>query len=312
MMSDGQVWIVGAGGQLGRALRTAAAAPGRIRSLTSADVDITERDAVGAALANLGAHDVVINCAAHTDVDGAESAPDEAAAVNTDGPGLLAEATAAAGAWLIHLSTDYVFGGAAAGGASDTEQAAPTRTDAYEPADTDAGPGPDTVYGRTKLDGERRALTADPQTTVVRTAWVYTGGPDDRDFVGTMRRLEAARDTVDVVDDQVGSPTYVRDLADGLWELVAAGPRPQVTGAVLHATNAGRATWYEVARAVFAEVGADPQRVHPCGTEKFPRPAPRPAFSVLGRSSWTGAGLTALRDWSDALHAAIAAASPIR
>lgn len=311
-MGDGQVWIVGAGGQLGTALRTSAAAPGHIRSLTSADIDITERDAVGAALAGLGAGDVVINCAAHTDVDSAESAADAAAAVNTCGPGLLAGVTATAGAWLIHISTDYVFGGAAAGGVSDAERTGPARTDAYEPADTGSGPGPDTVYGRTKLDGERRALSADPRTTVVRTAWVYTGGPADRDFVGTMRRLEAARDTVDVVDDQVGSPTYVRDLADGLWELVAAGPRPQVTGTVLHATNAGRATWYEVARAVFAEVGADPQRVHPCTTDKFPRPAPRPAFSVLGQSSWTGAGLTALRGWSDALHAAIAAAPPIR
>jgi len=285
------VYIVGAGGQLGTALQgRSAQAPDSVvcRSLTSADIDIADEPSVAAALGDLGPDDVVVNCAAYTDVDGARR-------VNATGPAVLAAHTAAAGAWLIHVSTDYVFPGAAP--ASD-------RPDGYEPDDVSGEPA--TVYGATKLAGERAVLDADPRATVVRTAWVYTGGPESRDFVGTMRRLEQARETVSVVDDQLGSPTYCIDLADGLWELVAAGPRAEVAGAVLHATNAGRATWFDVAAAVFEEVGAERSRVLPTTTAEFPRPAPRPAYSVLSGRSWAAAGLTPLRDWRAALHASIA------
>lgn len=299
------VHIVGAGGQLGTALQERAGrAAGQVlrRPLTSADIDIADEASVATALGDLGPADVVINCAAYTDVDGAESDRAGAERVNAAGPAVLAARTAAAGAWLVHISTDYVFPGTpldgeAAGSAED-------RPDGYEPDDVRGEPA--TVYGATKLAGERAALAADGRTTVVRTAWVYTGGPESRDFVGTMRRLEATRDTVSVVDDQLGSPTYCRDLADGLWELVLAGPREAVTGKVLHATNAGRATWFEVAAAVFAEIGADPARVRPTTTAEFPRPAPRPAYSVLSGRSWAAAGLSPLREWRAALHAAIA------
>jgi dTDP-4-dehydrorhamnose reductase len=269
------------------------------RPLTSADIDITDETSVAAALGDLGAGDVVVNCAAYTDVDGAESDPEGARRVNVTGPALLAAQTAAAGAWLIHVSTDYVFPGTPLDGPGS----AGDRPDGYEPDDVSGEPA--TVYGATKLAGERAALDADPRATVVRTAWVYTGGPESRDFVGTMRRLEQTRDTVSVVDDQLGSPTYCIDLADGLWELVAAGPRPEVTGTVLHATNAGRATWFEVAAAVFEEVGAERSRVLPTPTAEFRRPAPRPAYSVLSGRSWAAAGLTPLRDWRAALHASI-------
>ncbi len=291
------VYIVGAGGQLGSALQgRSAQAPDSVvwRPLTSADIDIADETSVAAALGDLGPDDVVVNCAAYTDVDGAESDLAGARRVNVSGPAVLAANTAAAGAWLIHVSTDYVFPGAA----PDTD-----RPDGYEPDDVSGEPA--TVYGATKLAGERAVLEADPRATVVRTAWVYTGGPESRDFVGTMRRLEQSRDTVSVVDDQLGSPTYCLDLADGLWELVAAGPRPEVTGAVLHATNAGRATWFDVAAAVFEEVGAERSRVLPTTTAEFPRPAPRPAYSVLSGRSWAAAGLTPLRDWRAALHASI-------
>ncbi|KAF0968720.1 MULTISPECIES: dTDP-4-dehydrorhamnose reductase [Gordonia] len=296
------VYIVGAGGQLGTALqeRTAQAPDSVVwRPLTSADIDITDETSVAAALGDLGAGDVVVNCAAYTDVDGAESDPEGARRVNVTGPALLAAQTAAAGAWLIHVSTDYVFPGTPLDGPGS----AGDRPDGYEPDDVSGEPA--TVYGATKLAGERAALDADPRATVVRTAWVYTGGPESRDFVGTMRRLEQTRDTVSVVDDQLGSPTYCIDLADGLWELVAAGPRPEVTGTVLHATNAGRATWFEVAAAVFEEVGAERSRVLPTTTAEFRRPAPRPAYSVLSGRSWAAAGLTPLRDWRAALHASI-------
>ncbi|MGW0039650.1 dTDP-4-dehydrorhamnose reductase [Gordonia sp. NPDC003376] len=299
----GTVWIVGAAGQLGAALARRAPDGIAVRTLTSADVDVTDVASVRAALAGLAAGDVVINASAYTAVDKAEEEPGRAAAVNTDGPAHLAATADAAGAWLIHVSTDYVFDGPAAGSGGT---GAPPRTTPYEPADSESVATSPTVYGATKLAGERAAILAAVSTTVVRTAWVYTGGPDSPDFVGTMRRLEAARDTITVVDDQTGSPTYAVDLADGLWELARRGPRADTgAGEILHATNAGAVTWCEVSRAVFAELGADPTRVRPCTTDEFPRPAPRPAYSVLSPASWAAAGLTPLRDWRVALHAAV-------
>ncbi|WP_083533990.1 dTDP-4-dehydrorhamnose reductase [Gordonia desulfuricans] len=305
----GAVWIVGAAGQLGTALTRRAPRGIGVHGLTSADIDVTDAASVRAALAGLSAGDVVINASAYTAVDKAEEEPERAAAVNTDGPAHLAAVAEAAGAWLIHVSTDYVFDGPAAGSAGNG--VAP-RVTPYEPADSDSVTTSPTVYGATKLAGERAAVAAAPSTAVVRTAWVYTGGPDSPDFVGTMRRLEAARDTITVVDDQTGSPTYAVDLADGLWELARRGPRagsPTGAGEILHATNAGALTWWEVAQAVFAEVGADPDRVRPCTTDEFPRPAPRPAYSVLSPASWVAAGLTPLRDWRQALHAAVSESS---
>ncbi len=299
------VWIVGAGGQLGAALLDSAHRPPHVRALTSRDIDISDAASVGRALADLDVGDVVVNCAAYTNVDAAESDRERAAAVNASGPANLATQTAGTGAWLIHISTDYVFGGAAAGSPREGETRPAPRTTPYEAIMIDDGPAPETVYGATKLEGERAARAADPTATIVRTAWVYTGGRDSPDFVGTMRRLEATRDAITVVDDQTGSPTYARDLADGLWELAARVGDDAVTGAVLHATNTGAATWFDVAQAVFAEVGADPARVSPVTTDEFPRPAPRPAYSVLDASSWAGAGLTPLRGWRDALAAAI-------
>lgn len=291
--------IVGAGGQLGTALVHSPARHSPIRPLTSADLDITDAASVSVALVDLGPDDVVLNCVAYTNVDAAETDAARAYAVNRDGPAHLARCTAATGARLVHVSTDYVFAGAAA-----TDDG-PRRTDPYEPGDVTGAP--ETVYGASKLAGERAVLDADPRAAVVRTAWVYTGGRGAPDFVGTMRRLEAERDQVTVVDDQRGSPTYAVDLAAGLWELARPDFRDTAAGAVVHATNAGAVTWYEVARAVFAEVGADPARVRPCTTADFPRPAPRPAYSVLSGASWGKLGLTPLRDWRAALHAAVGA-----
>ncbi|MFI1911608.1 dTDP-4-dehydrorhamnose reductase [Nocardia sp. NPDC020380] len=272
--------VTGAHGQLGRALLRLA--PGA-RGLGRAELDITDADAVRDVV-KPGA--VVINCAAYTAVDQAETDADAAFAVNATGPGVLAGACAAAGARLIHVSTDYVFPG--------------TADHPYEPGDPT---GPATVYGRSKLEGEQAVLRIAPAAHIVRTAWVYTG--QGSDFVATMRRLEGERDTVRVVNDQIGSPTYTLDLAAGLLELAA---RPELPGAhrILHATNAGQGSWFDLARAVFAGLGADPERVLPCGTADFPRPAPRPAYSVLSGKSWVAAGLAPLRDWrlglSDALH----------
>ncbi|MEU0541533.1 dTDP-4-dehydrorhamnose reductase [Nocardia sp. NPDC005978] len=279
--------VTGARGQLGRALlRHAPAARGYGR----AELDITDADAVRAVL-NPG--DTVINCAAYTAVDQAETEVDAAFAGNATGPAVLAAACADIGARLVHISTDYVFPG--------------TATRPYEPGDPT---GPATVYGRSKLAGERAVLELDPRARIVRTAWVYTGTGGD--FVATMRRLERERDTVNVVADQIGSPTYAPDLAGGLLELsgrldaesgTAGGP--SVIPRILHAGNAGRASWFDLARAVFAGLGADPERVRPCGTADFPRPAPRPAYSVLSGTAWAAAGLTPLREWRVALHDAL-------
>ncbi len=275
--------VTGAGGQLGRALLLLA--PGA-RGFGRSELDITDSDAVRRVL-NPG--DVVLNCAAYTAVDQAETEVRAAFAVNATGPAVLAAACVETGARLITVSTDYVFPG-------NSQQP-------YEPGDPT---GPATVYGRSKLAGEQAVLELAPDAHIVRTAWVYTGRGTD--FVATMRRLERERDSVNVVADQIGSPTYAPDLAAGLLELAARAPLPGAAARILHATNAGQVSWFELARAVFAGVGADPTRVHPCTTADFPRPAPRPAYSVLSGAAWAAAGLTPLRDWDVALADALAAA----
>ncbi|WP_416276854.1 dTDP-4-dehydrorhamnose reductase [Nocardia sp. alder85J] len=282
--------VTGANGQLGRAIRACSgdAPTAELLSLGHADLDITDAAAVRSLLRP---GDVVLNAAAYTAVDAAESDVAAAFAGNETGPAVLAAGCAAVGARLIHLSTDYVF-------------ATPAGPDPrpFEPGDPT---GPESVYGCSKLAGEQAVRRAAPDAHIVRTAWVYTG--EHGDFVATMRRLERERDTVDVVDDQIGSPTYAVDLAAGLLELagrVARGDR--ALPPILHLTNTGQASWFELARAVFAEAGADVDRVRPCGTAAFPRPARRPAYSVLSDRVWVEAGLTPLRHWRTALTAASA------
>ena len=199
---------------------------------------------------------VVVNAAAWTDVDGAESHEDEAYAVNATGVAHLAAACAAVQARLVHVSTDYVFPGDVPGDRLPGDAAFPGAGRApYEPDDAT---GPRSAYGRTKLAGEQAVAALLPAGGyVVRTAWLY--GVAGGNFVKTMIRLEGERDTVDVVDDQQGSPTWSADLAAGLLELVAARPKP----GIYHAVNAGSTTWCGLARAVFEELGADPRRVRP-------------------------------------------------
>lgn len=266
---------------MGRQLLRRAAEVGiAVRGVGSDELDVTDRDAVDAQVER---GSVVINCAAYTSVDAAESDEWSARGVNEFGPANLATACARMDARLIHVSTDYVFDGHS--GSS---------------YDVDAPTGPATAYGRTKLAGERAVHAALPSAHIVRTAWVYTGVGTD--FVATMLRLERERDTVDVVNDQVGSPTYAGDLAGALLELAT---RSDVTAPMLHATNSGRASWFDLARAVFEEVGADPRRVRPCTSAQFVRPAPRPGFSVLSGRAWASAGLTPLRPWREALRTAL-------
>jgi dTDP-4-dehydrorhamnose reductase len=267
---------------LGRDLVTALRAGGHeVTAPGRADLDVRDPGAVRAAV---GVHDVVVNAAAWTDVDGAESAYAEALAVNGDAVGVLATSCAEAGARLLHLSTDYVFAG-----------------DATSPYPEDAPTDPINAYGRSKLAGEVPVLDAGGY--VVRTAWLY--GAHGRNFVTTMLRLAETRDHVEVVTDQRGQPTWSYALATGL---VAAGLRAaagDLPPGVYHATAAGDTTWYGLARAVFAAAGLDPDRVHPTTSDRFPRPAKRPAYSVLGHDRWAAAGLAPLPTWQSMLTEAM-------
>jgi dTDP-4-dehydrorhamnose reductase len=287
--------IPGGQGQLGSDLAALGLRYGTVHAPGSAELDVTDVAAVREALARLadtaradGTRPVVVNAAAYTAVDAAESDVDGATAVNSLAPGLLAQACARYGVPLLHVSTDYVFAG-----------------DATAPYSPDAPTGPRSVYGRTKLAGEQAVLAADADAWIVRTSWAY--GRTGKNFVKTMARMERQRATLSVVDDQRGAPTWSAQLAAGLLELAelaAAGQGP--ARRVLHCTGAGETTWCGLAKAVFAELGADPERVRPCTTEDYPLPTPRPAYSVLSNAEWIEAGLAPMPDWRAALTTFVA------
>ncbi|MFB4296097.1 dTDP-4-dehydrorhamnose reductase [Actinomadura sp. NTSP31] len=270
-------WLVtGAGGMLGTdvvARLDDVVAPGR------GELDLTDADAVREALRR-HRPETVVNCAAWTAVDDAETCEDAALAVNGTAVEALVAGCAEIGAKLVQVSTDYVFPGTAT-----------------EPYPEDAPTAPVNAYGRTKLAGEAAVLGYE-RGYVVRTAWLY--GAHGPSFVRTMARLAGERDTVEVVDDQAGQPTWTGDLAARIIALA----RADAPAGVYHGTNAGRTTWYGLAREVFALLGLDPGRVRATTSERFVRPAPRPAFSVLGHGRWAAAGLEPMRGWQEALHAA--------
>ncbi|MBM9621624.1 dTDP-4-dehydrorhamnose reductase [Streptomyces zhihengii] len=277
-------WLVtGADGMLARDVTARIAADGeRGAALGRAALDITGPDDVRAALA---AHrpDVVVNCAAWNDVDGAETHEEAAHAANATGPRVLAEACKESGAVLLHVSTDYVFAG-----------------DAHEPYPEDASTDPRGAYARSKAAGERAVLELLPETGhVVRTAWLYGAG--GRNFVRTMIGLEAARETVDVVDDQRGQPTWSADLAALLLRLGRGALDGSVPPGIQHGTSSGETTWYGLTREIFRLLGADPDRVRPTTSAAFERPAPRPAYSVLGHERLRTSGIEPIREWREAL-----------
>jgi dTDP-4-dehydrorhamnose reductase len=299
--------VPGGRGQLGSDLATLGARLGTVSAPGSAELDITSDGAVRAAVAHLagsaratGRRPVVVNAAAYTAVDAAETDEATAHLVNAHGPAVLARACAEAGVPMIHVSTDYVFDG-------DGDRP-------YEPADPT---GPRSVYGHTKLAGEQAVLSGTDRSWVVRTAWVYGSGGGN--FVKTMAKLESQRDQLSVVDDQRGTPTWTADLAAGLLDLAAAIASDRGPGdRVLHRTGGGETTWFGLARAVFEELGADPERVRPCTTADFPRLAPRPAYSVLSDATWRAAGLVPSVPWREALatffveHGAALRGAPVR
>jgi dTDP-4-dehydrorhamnose reductase len=236
-------------------------------------LDLGDTDAV--ARAALGC-DVIWNCAAWTAVDDAETSEDEAGFVNGVIPGNLASAAAAVGARLVHISTDYVFAG-----------------DATEPYGEDAPTSPRSAYGRTKEAGERAVRDAQPdQHLIVRTAWLY--GAHGACFPRTIARVAAERGGVAVVDDQVGQPTWTRDVADLVLRLVDAG----APAGTYHATSSGQTSWFGFAQRIVASAGLDPSIVTPTDSAAFPRPAPRPAYSVLGHGALVRLGVDPIGEWS--------------
>ena len=273
--------ITGAAGMLGRDLQ-AALAGREVTALDRADLDITDPAAVLAATVSF---DVIINAAAYTNVDDAESDEDAAYAINATGPHNLALAAAASGARLVQISTDYVFDG--------------TATRPY-PEQTEINPI--SAYGRTKAAGEAFVLQEHAAGSyIVRTAWLY--GAHGPNFPKTMLRLADTRATLNVVTDQVGQPTWTADLAAQVVALLDS----HAPAGIYHGTNSGVTSWFGFAQAVFAAAGLDPARVTPTDSSQFVRPAPRPSYSVLGHDAWVAAGLSPMRDWQGALAAATSA-----
>ena len=255
--------VTGAGGMLGRDVMRAA--PDAV-GLTHAELDITDAAAVRAAVDEVRP-DAIVNCAAYTNVDGAED--DEETATRVNGAGALADA--AGDAVLVYPSTDYVFDG--------------SKREPYVESDPVA---PQSAYGRSKLAGERASARA-ARHVIVRTSWLF--GVAGKNFVDTMLGLDGE---LKVVDDQVGCPTYTGHLAEALVDL--AGGRLR---GVVHVAGSGQCSWYEFAAEIFRRAGKD-VALRPCTTEEFPRPAPRPAYSVL-RSERPDA--PRLPDWREGLAA---------
>ena len=268
--------VTGAAGQLGTAFREV------LPSATFVDVeeiDLTDQGALEAALEDLRPEGIV-NCAAYTAVDRAEEEEDLATVVNGNAVRVMAAHAASANVPFVTFSTDYVFAG-----------------DAAEPYLESSPTGPVSAYGRSKLAGERAALEVCPHALVIRTSWLVSGTHPN--FVATMLRLSQERE-LQVVDDQLGCPTMTDDLAPAAHQALMQG----VTG-ILHPTNTGVTTWYQLARAAVALAGMDADRITPCSTAEYPTPAQRPSYSVLGSERRADLGITELPPWQESLPAVV-------
>lgn len=274
-------WLItGGSGQLGIAVLQELDKLGiAFDAWSTKDLDITQSSTVSEAIEKLSPT-VIINCAAWTDVDGAESHEVEALRVNSDGPENLALAARKFNSKLIHVSTDYVFPG-----------------ESQSPWQIGDEINPQSAYGRTKAQGESRVLASYPENSfVVRTAWLYSLW--GKNFAKTMSKLALKGDgEVRVVNDQVGQPTSASDLAQQLVELgLSTSP-----AGIYHGTNSGQATWFEFAQEIFKLAGADVGRVIPVSSSEYPRPAKRPSYSVLSHDAWASTSVKPMRDWRIAL-----------
>ena len=274
-------WLItGGSGQLGIAVSQELDEHGiEFYAWNSRDLDITQSSTVSETIEKLSPT-VIINCAAWTDVDGAESNENDAFRVNSDGPENLAFSAKLSNSKLIHVSTDYVFSG-----------------ESQIPWQIEDEIDPQSAYGRTKALGESRVLASHPENSfVVRTAWLYS--PWGKNFAKTMTKLALKGDgEVRVVNDQVGQPTSASDLAKQLVELgLSTSP-----AGIYHGTNSGQGTWFEFAQEIFKLAGADASRVIPVSSSEYPRPAKRPSYSVLSHDAWASTSVEPLRDWRIAL-----------
>jgi dTDP-4-dehydrorhamnose reductase len=280
-------WLItGGSGQLGIAVSQELDKHGiAFDAWSSKDLDITQSSNTSEAIEKLSPI-VIINCAAWTDVDGAESHEIDASRVNSDGPENLAIAAKRWNSKLIHVSTDYVFSG-----------------DSQSPWQISDEINPQSAYGRTKAQGESRVLANYSENSfIVRTAWLYS--PWGKNFAKTITKL-AIQGTgeVRVVNDQVGQPTSASDLAKQLVELgLSTSP-----AGIFHGTNSGQASWYEFAQEIFNLAGADVGRVTPVSSSEYPRPAKRPSYSVLSHDAWASTSVKPLSDWRIALAEAMPA-----
>lgn len=268
--------VTGAGGMLGTEVVSALASDWRVVEVDVGDFDISDADVTLAAVRDVDPQ-LIVNCAAYTNVDAAESDRQTALAVNARGAGSVARAAEATGARMIHMSTDYVFDGSK-----------------RSPYTEDDPTGPLGVYGESKLEGEREVGASGAEALIVRTAWLYGhAGPN---FVETVLRLADSGEVLRMVDDQRGSPTSARDLALVLKELSVSS----ATGLV-NATNSGSATWYDFASEALLLSGRSDVEIVPVATEEFPRPAPRPRSSVLSLDRLASVLGWVPRPWEEAL-----------
>lgn len=279
-LADMKILLTGSGGMLGHDLRAVLTSAGEDVALAPRQaLDVTSEAACREAVRE---HDVVVNAAAWTKVDDAEAHEGAAFSANAVGAANIARACAEADVRLVHISTDYVFAG-----------------DAATPYREDATLAPRSAYGRTKAAGEWAVRAYAPGSYVVRTAWLY--GEHGPNFIKTMARLARERETVSVVADQRGQPTWTVDLAEAIHRLLTAG----APAGTYHGTSTGETTWFGLAQEVFRLLGHDPARVLPTTTAAFPRPAPRPAYSVLAHDRWEEAGVTPLPRWDTSLRRSV-------
>jgi dTDP-4-dehydrorhamnose reductase len=280
-------WLItGGSGQLGTAIQKELFSRGLdFVATNSSELDITKPLIVNQ-LVDFVKPAVIVNTAAWTDVDGAETNQSATYSVNALGPQNLAVAASKIGARLVQVSTDYVFSG-----------------ENTTPRSENAAHNPQSIYGSTKSEGENFVQATLPTASyVIRTAWLYSS--TGKNFAKTMANLALnQKGEVRVVNDQIGQPTFAGDLAKQIVELVLS----EAPAGIYHGTNSGQATWFEFAQAIFAIARADVSRVIPVSTTEFPRPAKRPAYSVLSHDAWAGTSVPEMRNWKMALEEAMPA-----
>jgi dTDP-4-dehydrorhamnose reductase len=293
MSSRPRILILGANGQVGQELQRAFAGSGEVVACDRSQIDLTETTRVRGLMRD-AAPNVILNAAAYTAVDRAESESDTAVAVNGIAPGILAEEAAKLGALLVHYSTDYVFDGTKVGPWVETD-----------------APHPLNVYGATKLAGERAIAKAGGKYLIFRTSWVY--GPRGNNFLFTMLRLGKQSDELKVVDDQIGAPTTSQELAYATHAIVtkvlSEDQPPDTWAGIYHMSCSEAVSWCGFAKAIFERsrgaLGERIPKVHPIPASEYPTPAKRPKNSVLSNEKLFGQFGVRLRDWKSALDAVI-------